>query len=388
MKNRKICIITGSRAEYGLLKPLIHILNIDSEIDLKIVATGMHLDKKFGLTFKDIENDGFHIYRKCDILPKTNSQSFVHESIGKGIIKFSDIFLEMKPDIVVVLGDRFEIFAASIAAYFLKIPIAHIHGGETTEGAFDEGIRHSITKMSHFHFVAAEEYKNRVIQLGEDPARVFMSGALFVDTIKNTKLLSRNEIEKTMNINFKEKNILLTYHPVTLANNSSQNSFKALLSVLNERADINIIFTGPNADPGSDIILKMIKDFIKKNKNRSVFFTSMGHLKYLSCLQFVDAMVGNSSSGITEAPALSIPTINIGDRQKGRIQTPSIINCEPTLSSINSAFELLYSTKFQSNLVDIFNPYGGGEAGKKIANKLKDIKLPKNIKKTFFDLKI
>ena len=215
MKKRKICIITGSRADYGLLKPLIHILNIDPEIDLSIIATAQHLEKKFGLTFKDIEHDVFHIDKKCDIFPKANSDSFVHQSIASGITKFSDIFSDIKPDIVVVLGDRFEIFSASIAAYFLKIPIAHIHGGETTEGNFDEGIRHSITKMAHFHFVAAEEYQNRVIQLGEDPERVFLTGGLFVDTIKNTKLLSKDEIEKTMNINFKEKNILLTYHPVT-----------------------------------------------------------------------------------------------------------------------------------------------------------------------------
>ena len=386
MKKMKICIITGTRADYGLLRWLMKSVREDSKFELQIIATGMHLSSEFGLTYQEIEKDGLRINYKIEMLLSSDTPSAISKSTGLGLIGFGDAYNKLQPDIIFVLGDRFEILAASIAALFAKIPIAHIHGGETTIGAFDEAIRHSITKISWWHFVAAEEYLQRVIQLGEDPKRVFNVGGLGIDAIKKTKLLSKNELINKLGIKFSSKNMLITYHPVTLEKQTSKKHFQSLLNVLGNLEDCFLIFTMPNSDPDSQVIKLMIKNFISSNKDRSISFTSMGHLNYLSTMQFVDCVVGNSSSGLIEAPAFNIGTINIGDRQKGRLKAKSVIDCKPTKTSIKDAISTLYSEEFQNNLSTVVNPYGEGDAIEKIMEILKNITIPDEPKKEFYDL--
>ena len=386
MKKRKTCVVTGTRAEYGLLRWLMDEINKSTKLDLQIVATGMHLSPEFGLTYQEIENDGFKIDKKIEMLLSADTPSSISKSTGIGLIGFADAFYELNPDIVIVLGDRYEVLVASLAAMFGNIPIAHIHGGETTAGAFDEAIRHSITKMSWWHFVAADEYEKRVIQLGENPGRVFNVGGLGVDAIKKTNLLSKDELMIKTGIKFGKKNLLITYHPVTLENNTSQQDFKSLLDVLSEIKDIYLIFTMPNADSDGRIIKKMINDFVFNQSERSISFPSMGSLNYLSTLQYVDGVVGNSSSGLAEAPTFKIGTINIGDRQKGRLKAESIIDCEPTKKSIRLAIDKLYGHKFQNDIHSVQNPYGDGDAIEKILDILLNEDIPKEMKKEFYDL--
>ena len=386
MKKRKICVVTGTRAEYGLLRWLMDGINKSTKLDLQIIATGMHLSPEFGLTYQEIENDGFKIDKKIEMLLSADTPSSISKSTGLGLIGFADAFYELNPDIVIVLGDRYELLAASLAAMFENIPIAHIHGGETTVGAFDEAIRHSITKMSWWHFVAADEYEKRVIQLGENPERVFNVGGLGVDTIKKTNLRSKDELMIKTGIKFGKKNLLITYHPVTLENKTSQQDFKSLLDVLSEIKDIYLIFTMPNADSDGRIIKKMINDFVFNQSERSISFTSMGSLNYLSTLQYADGVVGNSSSGLAEAPTFKIGTINIGDRQKGRLKAESIIDCEPTKKSIKLAIDKLYGHKFQKNLHSVQNLYGNGDAIEKIMSILSNKPIPEDMKKDFYDL--
>ena len=386
MKKRKICVVTGTRAEYGLLRWLMDGINKSTKLDLQIVATGMHLSPEFGLTYQEIENDGFKIDKKIEMLLSADTASSISKSTGLGLIGFADAFYELNPDIIIVLGDRYEVLAASLAAMFENIPIAHIHGGETTAGAFDEAIRHSITKMSWWHFVAADEYEKRVIQLGESPGRVFNVGGLGVDAIKKTNLLSKDELMIKTGIKFGKKNLLITYHPVTLENKTSQQDFKSLLDVLSEIKDIYLIFTMPNADSDGRIIKKMINDFVFNQSERSISFTSMGSLNYLSTLQYVDGVVGNSSSGLAEAPTFKIGTINIGDRQKGRLKSESVIECDPTKKSITLAIDKLYGHKFQKDLHSVQNPYGDGDAIEKIMSILSNKPIPEDMKKDFYDL--
>jgi len=382
---RKICIITGSRAEYGLLRWLMKGIKDDPELDLLIIATGMHLSPEFGLTYKVIENDGFIINRKVEMLISSDSSIGIAKSIGLGMIGFADALSELKPDLIVVLGDRFEIFSAVSAAMVAKIPIAHLHGGEATEGLIDESIRHSITKMSHLHFVAAEPYRKRVIQLGENPERVFLVGGLGVDSIKRFELLDRSTLETSLDFKFGKKNLLITFHPVTLDKYSAENQMGELLSVLADLKDTKLIFTLPNADTDGRILIKMVHDFVERHNNAKAY-TSLGQLSYLSCLSQVDAVVGNSSSGLLEAPSFKIGTINIGDRQRGRLQADSVINCEPISVSIKSAFEKLYSHKFQNQLSAVINPYGDGGASDKIISLIKSISIDEIIKKRFYNL--
>ena len=386
MKKRNICVVTGTRAEYGLLYWLIKSIKDDPKLELQIIATGMHLSHEFGLTYKEIENDGFHINCKIEMLVSADTPSAISKSTGLGLIGFADAYNELNPDIVVVLGDRFEILAASIAALYARIPIAHIHGGETTMGAFDESIRHSITKMAYWHFVAADEYEKRVVQLGEDPERVFNVGGLGVDAIRKARHFTKKELMSKTGIKFGNKNLLITYHPVTLEKQTSQKHFQLLLDVLSEMEDIYLIFTMPNADSDGRIIKKMIDEFVLSHKERSIAFTSMGHLNYLSTLQFVDGVVGNSSSGLTEAPTFKIGTVNIGDRQKGRLKAKSVIDCKPTKKSIQNAVDILYSKDFQEMLPSVNNPYGEGNATQKIIDVLIKTPIPEEPKKEFYDL--
>lgn len=382
---RKICVVTGTRAEYGLLYWLMKEIEADSDLELQIIVTGMHLSPEFGLTYKEIEKD-FKIDKKIEMLLSSDTSIGISKSMGLAQISFAEAYEELQPDIVVVLGDRYEIFSAVSAAMITRLPIAHLHGGETTEGAFDESIRHSITKMSHLHFTAADAYRNRVIQLGEHPERVFNVGGMGIENIKRLRLLSKDEFETSIDFQLNQKNILVTFHPVTLEKSTAKEQFQELLSAIDELKDTNIIFTKANSDTDGRIINQMIDEYVGKNSHKSIGFTSLGQLRYLSALQFVDATVGNSSSGLAETPSFKIGTINIGDRQKGRIKAYSVIDCEPNKEAIQKAFDKLYSQEFQESLQNVKNPYGDGCASLKIIKEIKKTELGNILKKSFYDL--
>lgn len=386
MNKRKVCVVTGTRAEYGLLYWLLKEIEADKELELQLIVTGMHLSPEFGLTYKEIEKE-FKIDKKIEMLLSSDTSIGISKSMGLTQISFAEVYEELKPDIVVVLGDRYEIFSATSTAMIARIPIVHLHGGETTEGAFDESIRHSITKMSHLHFTATAEYRNRVIQLGEHPSRVFNVGGLGIENIKRLKLLTKEEFENSIDFKLNKKNILVTFHPVTLENSTAQEQFQELLDVIDELKETNIIFTKANSDTDGRIINQMIDEYVAKNFQKSVEFTSLGQLRYLSALQFVDAVVGNSSSGLLEAPSFKIGTINIGDRQKGRIKADSVIDCSANKTDIEKAFEKLYSKEFQNSLINVENPYGDGCASKKIIEVLKNVDLKNILKKSFYNIK-
>lgn len=382
---RKICVITGTRAEFGLLRPLIQEINDDNDLELQVIATGMHLSPEFGHTYKEID---FKIDKKIEMLLSSDTPVGISKSMGLAQISFAEAFDELKPDIIVVLGDRFEMFAACSAAMIAKIPIAHLHGGEATEGLIDEPIRHSITKMSHLHFTSTDEYRNRVIQLGEQPDRVFNYGAICIDSIKKLALFSREDFEKSIDFKLAEKNLLVTFHPVTLESSTSREQFENLLKALDELKDTNLIFTKSNADTEGRIINELIDKYVAGNKHKAICFASLGQKRYLSALQYVDAMVGNSSSGLYEAPAFKIGTINIGDRQKGRKKALSVIDCSSELPSIIQALEKLYSKEFKEELKNFKNPYGEGGTANKIKEVLKSFSFENILKKSFFNLKV
>lgn len=382
---RKICVITGTRAEYGLLRWVMQGIKDDPDLTLQIIATGMHLSPEFGLTYREIEKDGFQIDRKVEMLTSSDTPVGIAKSMGLGMIGFADALNELRPDLIVVLGDRFEIFSAVSAALVARIPVAHLHGGEATEGLIDEAIRHSITKMSHLHFVAAEEYRQRVIQLGEQPDRVFLVGGLGIDNIKRLKLLDRAALEASLDFKLGSKNLLITFHPVTLEAATATDQMVELLAVLAALSDTQLIFTMPNADTDGRTLIKMVEQFVAQHANARAY-TSLGQLRYLSCIAHVDGVVGNSSSGLTEVPSYKKGTINIGDRQRGRLQAASVINCESTRESIKTALERLYSADFQASLSQVCNPYGEGGASEKIIATVKSIALDDVLKKHFFDL--
>jgi GDP/UDP-N,N'-diacetylbacillosamine 2-epimerase (hydrolysing) len=384
---RKICVITGTRAEYGLLRWVMQGIKDDPELKLQTIVTGMHLSPEFGLTYQAIEEDGFQIDRKVEMLTSSDTAVGIAKSMGLGLIGFADALHELQPDLVVVLGDRFEIFSAVSAALVARIPVAHLHGGETTEGAFDEALRHSITKMSHLHFVAAEKYRERVIQLGEQPDCVFMVGGLGIDNIKRLRLLSRSELEDSIDFKLGLKNLLITFHPVTLESVTVENQLEELLTALSALKDTQLIFTLPNADEGSRGLIKMIENFVNRFPNARAY-SSLGQLRYLSCIAQVDGVVGNSSSGLLEVPSFKKGAINIGDRQRGRLQAESVINCAPTLGSIAEALNRLYSAEFKSELNQVTNPYGEGGASEKVVKILKSCPIEGIIKKHFYDLPI
>ncbi|MDC3200282.1 UDP-N-acetylglucosamine 2-epimerase [Porticoccaceae bacterium] len=383
--NRKICVITGTRAEYGLLRWVMQGIKDDANLSLQVIATGMHLSPEFGLTYKTIETDGFEIDRKVEMLTSSDTRVGIAKSMGLGMIGFADALSELNPDLVVVLGDRFEIFAAVASALVACIPVAHLHGGEITEGAFDEALRHSVTKMSQLHFVAADEYKKRVIQLGEQPNNVFLVGGLGIDSINRLKLLNRNELESDLGFKFGKKNLLITFHPVTLENSRAVTQMQSLLDALADLVDTQLIFTMPNADTDGRALIKMVENFTSQHANAH-FFSSLGQLRYLSCIAEVDGVVGNSSSGLSEVPSFKKGTVNIGDRQRGRLQATSIINCEPSTKNIANAINILYSSSFQTDLSQVRNPYGEGGASENVVSILKKISITNIVKKTFYDL--
>lgn len=382
---RKVCVVTGTRAEYGLLRWVIQLLKDSPSLELQLIATGMHLSPEFGLTVKEIESDGFRIDRKVEMLLSSDSPIGITKSIGVGLIGFADALHELRPDLLLVLGDRFEIFAAATSAMIARIPIAHLHGGELTEGLIDESIRHSITKMSQLHFVANEIYRKRVIQLGEHPENVFTVGGLGIDNILRLNLLSRSELEKELNFKLAKRNLLITFHPVTLDQSSCTYQMKELLLALDEFDDIGLIFTMPNADTDGRSLFQLINDFCESHP-MACAFTSLGHLRYLSCIKHVDGVVGNSSSGLLEVPSFRKGTVNIGDRQRGRICAASIINCCADRGSIVKAICQLFSPSFSEILGNVKNPYGVGGASTAIVNILERKSFNGLLKKSFHDL--
>ncbi|TCO73649.1 UDP-N-acetylglucosamine 2-epimerase [Marinisporobacter balticus] len=387
---KKVCIITGTRAEYGLLRPVIEKINNDENLQLQLIATGMHLSPEFGLTYQDIEKDGYKIDETIEILLSSDTPVGISKSMGLGMISFSEVYERLKPDMIMVLGDRYEMFSAVSAAMIGRIPVGHLYGGEATEGLIDEAIRHSITKMSYLHFTSTERYRKRVIQLGEHPNRVFNVGAIGIENIKNIHLLTKEELEKSIDFKFEEKTALVTFHPVTLEKSSSKEQFKNLLEAIDEISNLKIIFTKANADTDGRVINQMIDEYVQKNKDKSIAFVSMGQLRYLSAMKYVDVVVGNSSSGIVETPTFKIPTINIGDRQKGRIQAESIINCTSDKSQILKKFKKAFSSEFKDQLKNVKNPYGEGIVSDKIVYEIKRQVLNNliDIKKSFYDTEV
>lgn len=383
---RKVCVVTGTRAEFGLLRWLMGEIQCHPQLELQVIATGAHLSPEFGSTYREIEEVGFEIDARVEMLLSSDTDTAVIKSMGLGMIGFADAYERLAPDIVVVLGDRFEVFAATSAAMITGVPVAHLHGGETTEGAFDEAIRHSITKMSHLHFVAADEYRQRVIQLGEHPDRVFNFGGMGIDAIKRIKLLSREELEGSLELSFGKRNLMVTFHPVTLEGAvSSAAQIGELLAALEGLEDTTLIFTMPNADTGARELSVMIREFAQTHTNAKVY-ASLGQIRYFSCMAQIDGVIGNSSSGLTEAPSFNIGTVNIGDRQKGRLKANSVIDCEPNCQAIQAALEKLYSTEFQASLAFTSNPYGNGGASEAIVKVLAEYPLENIRKKQFYDL--
>lgn len=383
----RVGVVTSSRADYGLLYWLIKELNDDSSIDLKLMITGSHLLKKHGYTKDKIISDGFKISDEIQIYDN-NSEINVASAFSKCIDSFNETLQNSKIDILVLLGDRYEILSVAIAATLLNIPIAHIHGGESTFGSYDESFRHSITKMSHLHFTSTSEYAKRVIQLGECPERVHNVGALGIESIRKLKLISKKELEEKICFSFNKKNILVTYHPTTIDAISSSVQINNILSALDCIDEVNIIFTSANADTDGEIINQAIKKYVTKNKNKSIFIPSLGQLKYLSVLKHFDCIVGNSSSGIIEAPSMKIPTLNIGDRQKGRVQSRSILNSRNNVKEISENLKVALSDDFKNLVKSVVNPYDGGNSSKKIIEIIKSNSYGVSIlKKQFYDIK-
>ncbi|MFX2609767.1 UDP-N-acetylglucosamine 2-epimerase [Enterobacter mori] len=381
---KKIAVFTGTRAEYGLLYWLMQDIKNDPTLELQVLVSGMHLSPEFGLTWQQIEEDGFKIDEKVEILLSSDSAVGVVKSIGLGLIGFADALTRMKPDLIIILGDRYEAFAAAQAAMFLRIPIFHLHGGEITEGAYDDAIRHAITKLSYLHGVSTEEYRTRVIQLGEEPNRVYNVGALGLEHLHRTNLLGLAELSKSLNFALDCPYFLVTYHPVTLADESPKCSFEALLDALDEFKEYKIIITYPNSDDGGRQIIPILEQYAKNQAGRVFAIPSLGQLRYLSALKHCTMVIGNSSSGIIEAPSFGVPTINIGSRQNGRLAADSVFNCLPNKNAIVEAIKAASKMKVKLDSVKIDNPYGEGDSSKKIINAVKTLDF--NPMKKFHDL--
>ena len=382
---RKICVITGTRAEFGLLKPLIALMAKDNELQLQLIATGMHLSPEFGYTINEITESGFVVDKKVECLLSSDTSVGISKTIALAISGFADALEALQPDLVVVLGDRTEILGAVIATAMANIPIVHLYGGETTEGAYDEAIRHSITKFSHLHFTSTEAYRKRVIQLGEQPEMVFNVGAIGLDAVKKLKLLNKEEFENSIGFKLKKRNVLITYHPVTLEKEAPIQTFENILQALDQLSETGLIFTHANSDKNGRVINKMITEYVDIHKEKAVAFKSLGQLRYLSALQFVDFVIGNSSSGILEVPAFYIPTINIGDRQKGRICNESVINSNNSLEDIEKSITFALNKQFRETIQQQEMLYGNGTAAEKILKVIKEHPVIP-LKKTFYDI--
>ncbi len=383
MSKRKVCVITGTRAEYGLLYPVLKKIQTSELLELQLVVSTMHLSMEFGLTYTQIEKDGFVIDDKIENLLSSDSKSSIAKSTGLATILLSDSLKHLNPDIVLILGDRYETHAAATTAMLMNIPIAHIGGGEITEGAVDEQVRHSITKMSYIHFTNIEEYKKRIIQMGEDSSRVFVSGASGIDNIVNIELQPKSELEEDLNWRFGTKSALFTYHPVTLENSDISNDMEMIFSVLKE-SNLNILFTYANADDNGRVINQKIELFCQRNPSKYKVVKSLGQLRYLSAMKYVDLLIGNTSSGIVEAASFQKPVVNIGNRQKGRLQSGNVIDCN--IKTLNTAIEQVLTDEFKDSCKTIKNIYGDGNASDIIVDVLSNIKL--SVVKKFVDMEI
>lgn len=381
---RKICVVTGSRAEYGILRRLMFAIKNDPDLTLQVIATNQHLSKLQGETYKEIERDGFAIdykvYMADDDAPDTANT--IAKAISRGVNGFADAFEVLRPDLLLILGDRYEMLAVASTALIYKIPIAHLHGGEITEGAFDDAIRHAITKMSHLHFTSTEAYRKRVIQLGEQPDRVFNVGALGVENIMKNQFLSKEEIEKSLDFTLTDKCFLCTYHPVTLSNMSSEVQVMYLLEALDVYQDYHVIFTYSNSDTNSQIIIRRIQEYVDDNLGRCMFIPSLGQRRYFSALKYMTAVIGNSSSGIIEVPSFGIPTLDIGDRQKGRIAADSVIHCGYSTEEIISGLETVVSYGYKT----VENPYYKVGTCDAILDVIKTYPLNVLVQKQFYDI--
>lgn len=383
-KLRRICVVTGSRAEYGLLYWVMKAIAAHPMLELQVLATGMHLSPEFGLTYSQIESDGFCIDAKVEMLLSADTPTAVTKSVGLGMIGFADAYARLEPDLLVVLGDRFEILAAVQSAAFARIPIAHIHGGETSEGAVDEAIRHAVTKFSTWHFVAAEGYRKRVIQLGEHPERVFNVGAPGLDNLAYLPLLSRAELEKDLGMTLGEPLLLVTYHPATLGELSPGAAVQRLLEALDRFPAATIVFTYPNADAGGREIVERLKAYEASNSGRAKGFTSLGQLRYLSLLVEADVVVGNSSSALIEAPAARTASVDVGQRQRGRLKAASVLEADEDVDEIATCISEALSPRFQASLAQAASLYGSGGASQRIVNELARLEAPPA--KSFFNI--
>lgn len=386
MGPRKICIVTGTRAEYGLLYWLMREIQEDSDLELQLIVTGAHLSPEYGNTVQEIERDGFQIHERIEMLLSSDTPNAVTKAMGLGLIGFADAYARLRPDIVVLLGDRYEMMVAAQAAMVAKIPIAHIHGGERTEGSIDEAIRHSITKMSHLHFVATDEYQRRVIQLGEHPDRVFNFGAIGIDNIIKLQLLDREELQRSLQFDLGDHYFVVTYHPVTLGLSQPARTFQELIEALNAYPEYKVIITKPNADPQNKEIISMIDRYADDNRDRVLSVSSLGQLRYLSAVKHCDAVIGNSSSGIIEVPVLKRPTVNVGDRQRGRAMGPTVINVSENKDDIIEGIELALSNKFQKIVQESESIYGKGNVSHKIKDVIKSYPLEGILLKIFHDM--
>ncbi len=383
---RKICVYTSTRAEYGLLKNLIGKIHESPELALQLLVSGTHLVSDQGMTIKEIYGDGFAPDKCVDIDLTDDSSKGICHSMGIAISEYGKFFAEQAPDIVVILGDRFEAFCCAVAAQVSCIPIAHIHGGETTQGAIDEAFRQSITKMAHLHFPCCEVYRHRIIQMGEQPGHVYDVGALGVENIRRLPLMARKDLETSMDFKLEKPFFLVTFHPTTLEKNTFEEQFAAVLAALDTYPDHKVIFTGSNADTGGRVINQMQDAYQKRNPGKCFVIHSLGYRRYLSAMKFCDAVIGNSSSGILEAPALKIPTINIGDRQKGRLRVQSILDCDPSKRSILAALKKVQNKAFHSNLADMTLPFEKPGTSIMIKEILEKADLKDILKKEFYDI--
>jgi GDP/UDP-N,N'-diacetylbacillosamine 2-epimerase (hydrolysing) len=383
---RKICVVTGSRAEYGLLRWTMHEIQNAANLELQLIVTGSHLSPVFGETYQEIEADGFVIDHKLDILVDADSAQGVAKSVGLALISFSDVFARLNPDMILILGDRFEIFAVAATALMLQIPIAHCHGGELTRGAIDDSLRHSITKMAHFHFTSTEDYRRRVIQLGESPDRVFNVGAFGLEAIDHIQFLEKEEIEKRIGQSLNKKTLLIGFHPETYSKGKNEQHLGALLTALDHFPNLKLVFTLSNPDQEGRSINRIIKSYAEQNPERAVVHANLGQTTLFSLMRHIDGVVGNSSSGIIEAPAFKIGTINIGDRQQGRVRCASIIDAAPNVKAIKNAIQTLYSARFRREIDTSASPYSGGRISEKVVRVLRDQSIENLLKKKFFDL--
>ncbi|MCL2717262.1 MAG: UDP-N-acetylglucosamine 2-epimerase [Lachnospiraceae bacterium] len=383
----KICILTATRAEYGLLKPLILALKNEADFAVFVVVTGMHLSPEYGLTYQEIEEDGLEIAEKIPLKMDSDTAEGISQTMASALSSFGTYFMNHKPDMLIVLGDRHETIAVCLAAVNARIPIAHLYGGETTEGAVDEAYRHAITKMSYLHFTSTEAYRNRVIQLGESPGRVFTVGALGIENILSVPLMPFPELEKSLSFQLGEIYAVVTFHPVTLEESTAEEQIGELLKAIESFPEMRFIFTKANADADSKIINQKIDQFVPGRSNCFVT-TSLGMRRYLSAVKYSAVVIGNSSSGLIEVPSLGTPTVNIGDRQKGRLQADSIINCPPDADEIILAIKKSLTDEFRKKAKTTVNPYGNGDTAKKIVSVIKEyMALGKmNLKKKFYDI--